>query len=269
MVNIRIYDRPSRLIHSVYLADENQKHSVQSEPLGDKGFGPHVLRTRETLLINEGIEKKVAEFGSHALVPGPMAKSQVMVPLVVGAEAHGLLALYNMKREHAFSDSDVRLLQTLAGSMSVALENARLFDETQRLYKESEQRAAELAVVNTVQQSLAAELNIQGIYEAVGSKIGEIFSRKDLNIRVLDPETGLLHYPYAFEGGKRLEVTPHAATRAFPSTCFAPARRSSSTRTSRAPRRSSGPTAWPAARPRSPRSSCRSSPPARSAASST
>ena len=41
-----------------------------------------------------------------------------------------------------FNESDVRLLATLANSMSVALENARLFDETQRLLKETEQRAA-------------------------------------------------------------------------------------------------------------------------------
>jgi GAF domain-containing protein len=46
----------------------------------------------------------------------------------------------------------VRLLETLANSMSVALENARLFDETQRLLKETEQRAAELAIINSVQE---------------------------------------------------------------------------------------------------------------------
>ena len=51
---------------------------------------------------------------------------------------------------------------TVAASMGVALENARLFDETQRLFKESEQRAAELAIINSVQQALAAELNMQG-----------------------------------------------------------------------------------------------------------
>ena len=38
----------------------------------------------------------------------------------------------------------MRLLETLANSMSVALENARLFDETKRLLKETEQRNAEL-----------------------------------------------------------------------------------------------------------------------------
>src|SRR4029077_21065985 len=104
----------------------------------------------------------------------------------------------------AFSDSDVRLLQPLANSMSVALENARLFDETRRLLKETEQRNAELAIINSVQAALAAELNIQGIYDAVGDKIREIFGNRDMSIRVFDAKTGLLHHPYLYENGRRL-----------------------------------------------------------------
>ena len=100
-----------------------------------------------------------------------------------------LIALENCEREHAFGEADVRLLQTVANSMSVALENARLFDETQRLLKESEQRAAELAIINSVQEALAAELNIQGIYDAVGDKIREIFDNADVGIRIYDPQT--------------------------------------------------------------------------------
>ena len=67
----------------------------------------------------------------------------------------------NMKMPSA--DSDVRLLQTLANSMSVALENARLFDETQRLLKETEERAAELAIINSVGEALATNIGFQGI----------------------------------------------------------------------------------------------------------
>ena len=129
-----------------------------------------------------------------------------MVPLVVGDQARGLISLMDMEREHAFSASDVRLLQTLANAMSVALENARLFDETQRLFKESEQRAAELAIINSVQEALAAELNMQGIYDAVGDKIREIFNQADIGIRIYDPQSDLVHYPYVYENGRRIVI---------------------------------------------------------------
>ena len=54
-----------------------------------------------------------------------------------------------------------------------------------------------------MQAALAAELNIQGIYDAVGDKIREIFHKADMGIRIYDPRTGLVHYPYAYENGKR------------------------------------------------------------------
>ena len=98
-----------------------------------------------------------------------------------------MIALQNIDRENAFSESDVRLLQTLATSMSVALENARLFDETQRLLKETEQRAAELAIINSVQEGLASKLDMQAIYDLVGDKIREIFERHDVAIASYRP----------------------------------------------------------------------------------
>ena len=71
--------------------------------------------------------------------------------------------------------------------MSVALENARLFDETNRLLKETEQRTAELAVINSVQEGLAAEMDMQAIYELVGEKIREIFNAQVVDIVIYDP----------------------------------------------------------------------------------
>src|SRR6185437_7244153 len=94
----------------------------------------------------------------------------------------------------------------LANSMSVALENARLFDETQRLLKETEQRNAELAIINSVQAALAAELEMQGIYDAVGNKIREIFRDTDMTIRIYDPRTNLVVYPYIVEAGERIAI---------------------------------------------------------------
>ena len=73
----------------------------------------------------------------------------------------------------------LRLLATLAGSLSVALENARLFEETR-------QRNAELALINDVQRSLAENLEMHAMYELVGDRLQEIFDAQVVDIGVLD-----------------------------------------------------------------------------------
>ncbi len=73
--------------------------------------------------------------------------------------------------------------------MGVALENARLFDETQRLLKETEQRAAELAVINSIQEGMAAELDFQAIVDLVGDKLREVFHTGDIGIRWYDAKS--------------------------------------------------------------------------------
>ena len=89
----------------------------------------------------------------------------------------------------AFDEAQVRLLSTLAASMGVALENARLFDETQRLLKETEQRAAEMAVINSIQQGMAGSLDFQGIVDLVGDKLREVFKTGDMAIDWWDDST--------------------------------------------------------------------------------
>ena len=94
---------------------------------------------------------------------------------IVGGEVIGRISLQNLDREHAFGEGDVRLLTTLAGSLSVALENARLFEETR-------QRNAELALINDVQRGLAENLEMQSMYDLVGDRIQEIFDAQIVNI---------------------------------------------------------------------------------------
>ena len=63
---------------------------------------------------------------------GEPPRSALWVPLAAGSGGRGWISLQNLDREHAFSDSDVQLLSTLAGSLGVALDNARLVHETRQ-----------------------------------------------------------------------------------------------------------------------------------------
>ena len=201
-LGIRIYDPGTNLEHFPYTYENGKRIIVGPDPLPEKGFSAHVLRTRQTLVINENMSQAIEKYGSYTMPGTQMEKSGIWVPLVVGDQARGLICLTNMEREHAFNDSDVRLLQTLANSMSVALENARLFDETQRLLKETEQRAAELAIINSVQEALASKLDMQAIYDLVGDKIQSMFNAQSVIIQSYDHEKQLSRLDYAFENGE-------------------------------------------------------------------
>jgi len=57
----------------------------------------------------------------------------------------------------------------------VLLENARPLEENQQLRQMLEERNAELAIIQSVQEGLASRLDVQAIYDLVGDKIREIF----------------------------------------------------------------------------------------------
>ena len=198
VVDIGILDRDDGLIHYPYAIERGER--FPDEPTGIGGFAKRVMETREPLLINERIQERAVEFGS-TIIQGEEPKSILFVPLVVGGEATGRISLQNIDREHAFSESDLRLLTTIAGSLSVALENARLFEETR-------QRNAELALINDVQRGLVENLDAQTMFDLVGGRIHDIFDAQIVDIGILDEDDGLFHFPYTIERGERFPDKP-------------------------------------------------------------
>src|SRR5262245_38440758 len=168
------------------------------------GFRRHILDTRQPLLINENYARAAEQYGNPVIVQGEAPRSVLFVPLIVGEQARGYITLQDLDHEQAFSDSDVRLLSTLAASLSVALENTRLFEQTRLLLAETEQRAAELAIINSVQEGLAAQLDMQAIFDMVGDKIQQIFDMDVVDIGLYDRETDLIRDGYSIERGVRL-----------------------------------------------------------------
>ena len=203
---IRTFDHDTGLEYFQYAIEKKVRFSVEPRPI--IWTNNIIITTKEPLLINDNFVEKAKKFGSDGVVKGEPPKSAVFVPMIVGDVVKGSVSLQNVDREFAFSDSDVRLLTTLTNSMSVALENARLFDETNRLLKETEQRTAELAVINSVQEGLAKELDMQGIYDLVGDRVQELFNAQVAIIASFDLEHKFEHFNYRFEDGKKNKTEP-------------------------------------------------------------
>jgi K+-sensing histidine kinase KdpD/CheY-like chemotaxis protein len=205
VIDIVTYDRAQNLIEDQYAFEKGDRTLVgKREP---KGFRKHVIETAQLLVINKDVEKLRANYDNTVMV-GEGAKSLVLVPMIAGGEITGVISLQNLDRENAFSDSDISLLTTLANSMSVALESARLFDETNRLLKETEQRTAELAVINSVQEGLVREMDMQGIYNLVGDRVQKLFNAQVVIIASFDLTNKTEYFNYLFENGERIKTEP-------------------------------------------------------------
>ncbi|MEN8172242.1 MAG: GAF domain-containing protein, partial [Chloroflexota bacterium] len=203
-VGIYAADLSAQLMYIPYMFEKGKRYRIDPRPMNK--LYSYMINLQETKVIAEKFSDFAAQFNDFQVPAGEMPKSVISVPVIKSDHTPVAITLQDMDRDHAFSASDVRLLETLAASMSVALENARLFDETQRLLKETEERNAELAVINSVQQGLASKLEMTAIYELVGDKISEITNAQIVVIHTWNDETETIRYEYIGEKGERLFV---------------------------------------------------------------
>ena len=141
VVVIATLDQQNKQMFLTYLFEEGERHYRGPLPFSDTAR--HLSRTRQSLVINENFEEANKKF-NLIRVADEIPKSAIFVPMLVGDEVRGGVCLQDLKQEHAFSESDVRLLTTITNSMSLAIENARLFDEIQQTNQDLSQTLDEL-----------------------------------------------------------------------------------------------------------------------------
>lgn len=131
IVMISIYDPATRMVEHRY-AIERGRRVYSPGPVPAGGFRTRVIETRQPVLVSRNVAEEAARLGQPTLPGTVTPKTWLGVPMLVGDTVTGILSLQNLDQERAFSASDVRLLQTIAASMSVALENARLWEQEAR-----------------------------------------------------------------------------------------------------------------------------------------
>ncbi|HEX4354120.1 MAG TPA: GAF domain-containing protein, partial [Polyangiales bacterium] len=202
------YDHETGLIHGVYVLERGKRFKLEPFAPTPRGLWNRVAPTRRTLRIDD------CASDPSPLLPGTDPPRSLLAAPIVGSDrVIGLISLQSLERTHAFTEADERMLATVGASMGLALENARLFDETQRLLKETAQRAAELAVVNSVQEGLASKLDMRAIYDLVGDKVRDIFDAQVVLLGTFDHGRDVEVFDYVFENGERLHPRERAINR--------------------------------------------------------
>ncbi|NIW45549.1 MAG: diguanylate cyclase [candidate division Zixibacteria bacterium] len=98
--------------------------------------------------------------GERIFMKGMGAKSMLMVPLVAHDQTIGLIELFEVAQDRAFTDEEIINIQVLAKHAGISLERARLLSE-------AKQRAIELEIIRQASLNLTASLEKERVYNAI------------------------------------------------------------------------------------------------------
>lgn len=142
------------------------------------GLTEWVVRTGQPLLVRSDMDKMRAKLGI-TYNPELPAKSYCAVPIFANNHAIGMMAAMNFDREFVYEQRDIELLQTAAGQVAVAMENARLFSEQQR-------RSRYLQFLNNVSRAAISSQDADQLMGEIVAEIQHNFDFDHIGIGVLD-----------------------------------------------------------------------------------
>jgi signal transduction histidine kinase len=130
-------------------------------------------RQREAIIINDARQENLLTVDNTS----PETRSQMAVPMIVGDNLIGVLDIHSVDVQR-FSETNRRVMTTLADQIAVAIQNARLYQQAQEVAALEERHRLARELHDSVSQAL------YGI--ALGSKTARILLDRDPS-RVAEP----------------------------------------------------------------------------------
>jgi diguanylate cyclase (GGDEF)-like protein/putative nucleotidyltransferase with HDIG domain len=149
----------------------------RSRPAGNH-LTEYVIRTRQPVLIRDNYVAEVKKLGVE-----PMRSRGCFccVPLVAYDHVIGAMAVFS-DQEHVFDEGHLELMRVLASEASIAIENARLFQEERT-------KARHLSLLNTISRNAIATLNPDEMLAKIAEQLEAGLTYDHIGIGVLDYTT--------------------------------------------------------------------------------
>src|SRR6266540_5928874 len=118
-----------------------------------------------------------------------------------GQNSWATLQVWDESEQRTWSQDEQLLVKQVADQLSLALENARLFQETQT-------RAEELSVLNEMGRELSTNLDTTSIAEIVYRYTSRLMDTSNFFVSLYDQKNEEKSYPLVFEDGQRVQLSP-------------------------------------------------------------
>jgi PAS domain S-box-containing protein/putative nucleotidyltransferase with HDIG domain len=144
-----------------------------------EGLAWRLVETGESILLNAYSEHPDSLEHHEAA----RAKAFIAVPVWAGERVIGGLAVYYVTQPGHFSERDLKTIETIGRQAGIAIQNARLFQETMTAL-EREQRLNEVALM------ISQSLDQPTLFEQIGRLACELVGGETASIGIINPETG-------------------------------------------------------------------------------
>jgi PAS domain S-box-containing protein len=176
---IAFYERETNEIYFPQnVTDSAVDSAITRLPLGE-GITAYMIKNAESVLISNGTDEWMQAHGMKSV--GEPAKSFLGAPLLAGSEVIGAMAIQDYAEYDAYTQHELDLLEAFSNQASIAIQNAKLFQETQR-------RAQELYIVNQVVSSVASSLDLNSTLQSVADNLVSLLSADNVGIALLTPD---------------------------------------------------------------------------------
>jgi nitrate/nitrite-specific signal transduction histidine kinase len=149
---IALYDADSEMVTFTLWVSEGELSSPDVMQPADRGLTGYVLRTRTPLLIEEDVDGWLEEHGMERI--GAPAYSWLGVPLVVGEQVLGVVAVESHTELHSYDAQDRDVLTSIASQAAIAIQNAQLYESAQELATVEERQRLARDLHDAVSQTL-------------------------------------------------------------------------------------------------------------------
>lgn len=174
----------------IYLVDEKHEKLILVGGTGEAG--KMMLARQHRLDANQGLVGRAAQQNQVVLVPDtvgnpdwlpnpllPGTSAEVAVPITYGGEVLGVLDVQHDVRD-GLGEDDAALLESLAGQVAVALENARLLQEAQ-------ERAEQAAVMNVIGQRIQRATSVEEVLQVATRELALALNSDRARVQLRSP----------------------------------------------------------------------------------
>ena len=172
-------------------------------PVIYRGLSRQMVEMSPLMKVGEGLSGKVIQSGEPMVVDdvsadpeaviagvrGEGLKAWASVPLIAKDKVLGTLDI-STRKERPFTSQDVQLLSSIGSQLGVAIENARLYEETQR-------RVQELAFLNEAGRTMTSSLDLEQVLTTVMEETALVLKAEAGSIALLDEESDELVFEAA------------------------------------------------------------------------